>query len=186
MLCVDFETTGLPSEKRSHEAQPGIVQIGIAILDDSFNEIGHINQMINPEKPVWDPGAIKAHGISPEKVKGEPSLLAFLPTLVETFLGQRHWIGFNNPFDRGVLWWQLLRYGWHARFPWPYKDLDMMALSKDYCNIQGKQGVKPPKLIELHQKLFNEGFSGAHDAMNDVRATVRCAKRLHELALFSL
>ena len=42
-------------------------------------------------------------------------------------------------------------------------------------------GFKFPKLEELHMKLFNENFEGAHDAFNDLNATARC---LFELKKF--
>ena len=57
-----------------------------------------------------------------------------------------------------------------------------MKMSTNYCKLPGgKQGFKSPKLSELHQVLFGEGFENAHDALADVRATVRCFWKLKEL-----
>jgi DNA polymerase III epsilon subunit-like protein len=53
-----------------------------------------------------------------------------------------------------------------------------MQESTAFCKIPGPYGYKWPKLMELHQKLFNEGFDGAHDAMNDVLA---CGRSFFEL-----
>jgi DNA polymerase III epsilon subunit-like protein len=39
---------------------------------------------------------------------------------------------------------------------------------------------KWPKLVELHKKLFNEGFDGAHGALNDAEACAKCFFRLKE------
>jgi inhibitor of KinA sporulation pathway (predicted exonuclease) len=36
-----------------------------------------------------------------------------------------------------------------------------------------QEKFKFPKLSELHQWLFGEDFEGAHDALNDVKATSR-------------
>lgn len=40
---------------------------------------------------------------------------------------------------------------------------------------------KYPTLTELHIKLFGKGFEGAHDALNDVKATARCFWHLRNL-----
>ncbi len=50
-----------------------------------------------------------------------------------------------------------------------------MKSSTDHCKLQGRGfSFKPPKLAELHRFLFGEYFEGAHDAMIDVEATMRC------------
>ena len=61
-----------------------------------------------------------------------------------------------------------------------------MAASVDLCRLPfpnggrswGPQAYKWPKLVELHQLLFDCTFDGAHDALEDVRATVRCYMEL--------
>ena len=50
--------------------------------------------------------------------------------------------------------------------------------SEKFCKIPGKYGYKWPTLSELHLKLFDFDFEGAHDALLDVKA---CAKCLFEL-----
>ena len=61
-----------------------------------------------------------------------------------------------------------------------------MKSSVDFCAIKSGNRFKFPKLEELHHKLFNEGFSGAHNAMNDVEALTRCFWGLKERNLVSL
>lgn len=60
-----------------------------------------------------------------------------------------------------------------------------MSLTTDLCKIphpKGWKSYKWPKLIELHQFLFKEGFDGAHDALADIEATKRCFLELHKRA----
>jgi hypothetical protein len=76
-----------------------------------------------------------------------------------------------------VLWYQLLRYGFERSFPWPRKDLDVMKLAKQRMAMEGKRGLKNPKLVEIYEHLFNESFD-AHDALEDIRATARVLKEL--------
>lgn len=61
--------------------------------------------------------------------------------------------------------------------------IDKLDLSKTVCTMQestdvmklpGNYGYKWPKLSELHHFLFDKDFEGAHDALNDVQATMRC------------
>ena len=49
-----------------------------------------------------------------------------------------------------------------------------MKSSTNYCKLPGKKGFKSPRLAELHQILFGEGFDNAHNALADVEATARC------------
>jgi DNA polymerase-3 subunit epsilon len=182
MVIIDFETTGLLTDSSDPMMQPGIVQIGAAQLNGEFEVVAEYKQLVNPEKPasLWEEGAIKTHGIKPEMVLSAPTFPAVFHDL-SNFVGKWDgvWGGYNNMFDRKVLWWQLLRYGLEMRFPWPSRDIDIMKVGTDVCNMPGKQGIKPPKLVELHKFLFNEDFAGAHDALQDVLATARCAKELN-------
>ncbi len=179
MILVDFETTGLPNANPNPEAQPGIMQFGLIELTDNWDIIEEHQGLVNPEK-VCEPEAFKAHKITDERVRNEPTLPARLPELAAIFRRHDCWVGYNNPFDREVLWHQLLRYNWGQRFPWPSRDIDIMVVGSDITNMAGKQGVKRPKLIELHTHLFGTGFSDAHDALEDCRATARCGKALME------
>jgi DNA polymerase-3 subunit alpha len=47
------------------------------------------------------------------------------------------------------------------------------------CNIKtldkyGKEYLKFPKLIELHNKLFNSNPNNLHNSLNDILVTLRC------------
>lgn len=179
MILVDFETTDLTNHSEDPALQPGIVQVGLLEVDQSWQETGHFYALVNPERPIAADAA-KTHRITADDVRQEKTLPALLPTLATIFRRHDTWVGFNNEFDRTVLWFQLLRYNWARRFPWPSRDLDIMKIARDIVNIAGKQDVKHPNLSELHQKLFGEGFASAHDALADCRATLRCARRLAE------
>lgn len=55
--------------------------------------------------------------------------------------------------------------------------------SIQFCNIQrinknGKPYLKFPKLIELHEKLFNKTPSNLHNSFNDILITLRCFMKL--------
>lgn len=185
MILVDVETTDLLApDSTDPDKQPGIVQIGLIEMDNYHSVMEH-KWLVNPEMPPhrWDEAAIKTHGIKPEDVINEPPLSALLPDLASIFRRHDVWVGYNNPFDRQVLYYQVCRYGWNWKFPWPSRDIDIMQVGAQVTNIAGKQGNKSPKLIELHSHLFGVGFDRAHDALEDCRATMRCAQKLLEMGL---
>lgn len=177
MIVVDLETTGLLSGNPNPEAQPGIVQLALIELSSSWEPIHEVQWLVNPEKAI-EPDAQKTHGISLDRVRAEPTFPALLPEIATIFRRHDTWVGFNNPFDRNVLWHQLLRYNLGQKFPWPTRDIDIMRVGSDIANMAGKQGNKPPRLTELHQFLFGVGFAGAHDALADCWATARCGSEL--------
>jgi DNA polymerase III epsilon subunit-like protein len=178
-LC-DFETTGLTKDTHDYLAQPGIVQIGAIVLEPLQNggkEIKSFKTLVNPERAQWEEGAIKTHGITHDKVENAPTFFAVFHLLAQMAEGCDTWSGYNTKFDRDVLWYQLQRYGFERSFPWPRFELDVMKLARERMVMEGKRGVKSPKLVEIHHHLFNEDFP-AHDALEDIRATARVLREL--------
>lgn len=181
MIVVDLETTGLlKADNKDPALQPGIVQIGLAKLDEDYNVVRSKSWLVNPEMPVEE-DAVKVHGIEGHKLFREPTLPALHPEICEWFLGEGEWVGFNNEFDRKVLYFALAKYSLEARFPWPPHDLDVMKLAKPILNIAGKRDIKHPSLIECHMALFGEAYCGAHDALSDCTATAACLAKLAEM-----
>jgi DNA polymerase III epsilon subunit-like protein len=60
-----------------------------------------------------------------------------------------------------------------------------MQAATSYCRLPGPYGFKWPTLQELHLKLFNETFAGAHRALADVRACARCYFELKRLKIMA-
>lgn len=181
MIVVDLETTGLlKSDNNDPAKQPGIVQIGLVIIGDNLDVTRSKTWLVNPEMPIEE-DATKVHGITNADVFRASTLPALHPELCEWFLGHLQWVGFNNDFDRKVLYYALARYGLEARFPWPPHDLDIMRIAKPILNMAGKRDIKPPTLTECHTLLFGEPFKGAHDALKDCLATAACLKKLDEM-----
>lgn len=178
-FLTDTETTGLLKDGNpDFLAQPGICQIAVLILDQDFKEIDFFNTKVNPERGGWEDGAIKTHGITPEMVENSPTFFALFPDLARLATGATHWVGYNNHFDKRVLWHQLMRYGFEMNFPWPQQDIDVMKLAASHMAMQGKRGNKNPKLSEIYEFLFPMKTYGAHDALEDCRATADVLREL--------
>jgi len=137
-------------------------------------EIKGVNKIIKPEGFIIPEEAASVHGISTERALKEGVLLN--PVLKEFKKGvdeAKIIVAHNISFDEMIMGAELLRKKHeHKLFDRP--KICTMQSSTDYCKIENEFGYKWPKLIELHHKLFDEGFDGAHDALADVKACARC------------
>ena len=86
--------------------------------------------------------------------------------LTDFFLGARHIVAHNLPFDRKVLRFELERLDKVTKFPWPPNHI---------CTVEIGQKVwgKMRKLGDIYEELFGEKIEGAHRSINDVEATAR-------------
>jgi len=78
-----------------------------------------------------------------------------------------------------VLQYQLKRYNLAHTMPWPLKHIDLMHLSKNILNLQGKQGNKFPKLDELCEHCGIQR-NVKHRALDDAIDTMMCAQYLYK------
>jgi DNA polymerase III epsilon subunit-like protein len=181
-LFFDTETTGLPlfKEEPTHPNQPDVIQLG-AILSDAEHIYTQLSCVIDPSdlNPEWKmhPKAAEAHGISDEIIRttglrSEETLNVFINMVERADLIVCH----NVSFDKKLIMIALHRLDRvdHYNFFRNGAFYCTMNNSTNLCKLPGKFGYKWPKLMELYQFLFNETFEGAHDALEDVRATRRC------------
>lgn len=163
---------------------PWCVQFG-AVLAENGIAYAEINLIIIPDGRTIAPGAQEVHNISTREAQIygiEENLLAeiFLALYENADILVCH----NFQFDSMIMAGVLHRQG--------YK-LDAITLldnkpffctmqgTTQLCKLPGKFGdYKWPKLQELHQHLFGEGFIGAHDAMFDIKATMKCYYELRK------
>ena len=85
-------------------------------------------------------------------------------------------IAHNHNFDVQIVTNEIAKVGIPLQPFATKKHFCTMLASVDYVGALNKWGkpTKWPNLQELHIKCFGEGFDGAHDALADVKATVRC------------
>lgn len=182
-LFFDTETSGMVlwDQRHTDSRQPDLIQLA-AILSDKDQIHEEFSVLVNPSW-AWtmEQGAQDAHGIQRADIEanGVPTHTAitdFLNLAKKADLIICH----NTSFDR-----KIMNIAFH-RCQLNDQEIDVDgALFEYYCTMLNStklcklpspkgRGYKWPKLIELHQHLFNESFDGAHDALNDVRATRRC------------
>jgi len=185
VLFFDTETSGFIKKTltANDPEQAWAVQIG-AILATQKDELDKMNTIIQANGREMNYHAQKVHGISVEQAdaEGVPELKAaeeFGLLLRQADLIVCHNFDFDWKFVYQILERNLDEMTDKARSAF-YLDLPSFCTMKDkkvkkYVQAKNVKGqLKWPKLIELHEKLFDEGFDGAHDAFADITATKDC------------
>jgi DNA polymerase III epsilon subunit-like protein len=200
VLVFDTETTGLPKTKMinpdSLHLWPHIVQFSYLIYDTESNDIMHISDQIVKVTSNVDitEESIQFHGITNEMSQSKGVKIYDILYYFFNYLKNVDVIvGHNVSFDINMVKVELLRIIYLNM----YKDeteickynLHFLTNSSNICctlqdsvslcNIQaltkyGKPYLKFPKLIELHQKLFNGTPNHLHNSLNDILVTLRC------------
>lgn len=178
-LFFDTETTGVPKNYKAApkevENWPRVIQLAWAFYSADEKLIASECNLIYPNG--WEVPNEKFwldHGYSTEKSKAsgiriETALDSFISVINES----NYLVAHNMNFDLPIVQAEMIRAKMSAASK-PSKYCTMMTTG-NICKIPGRnKGYKWPKLEELYYFLFNEGFDGAHDALNDVNATARC------------
>lgn len=119
-------------------------------------------------------GASQVNGIYDKDVADKSPIRDHIEDIIQVLNRADIVSGHNIEYDEEILSYELERLGRKGDYS-PQKTLCTMRSSTEYCKLQGRGfSYKPPKLSELHRHLFGEFFEGAHDALVDVEATMRC------------
>ncbi len=184
-LFFDTETTGLPKNWESPVTDvdnwPRLVQIAWIEYDAEEKEVSRQNYIIKPDGFTIPDGASSVHGITTERAneRGVP-LIIVLREFLDAIERSRYLIAHNMKFDSNIIGAEFIREEMPSAKKRPEKICTMLK-SVDICKIEGKYGYKWPKLSELHIKLFDTDFDGAHDALVDVSACARCFFKLKKM-----
>jgi DNA polymerase III subunit epsilon len=186
-LFFDTETTGIPKNYKAPASDarnwPRLVQLAWLLTDKEGNVQKSAEHIIRPEGFSIPADAARVHGITNEvaKQKGVELKLA-LEQITADFAQAKALIAHNMSFDEKILGAELLRMGFANQVETMKRACTMLA-SVDLCAIPGPYGNKWPKLQELHKKLFQQEFTGAHSAMADVQACAKCFFELKRLGV---
>ncbi len=174
-LIFDCETSGLPDFKKPADApgQPRMCSIAAKLINDSGAECGALHALIRPDG--WDDEvkskarqAFAVNGLSYEKLMDEGrSMVGVLAELVEMENNCTGIAAYGIAFDMKMLRGERRRLNINDRY----------GFRPDFCVLQGSRKLhkfpKTPTLGDVHLAFFDEELQGAHDALNDLNATVR-------------
>jgi DNA polymerase III epsilon subunit-like protein len=207
VLVFDTETTGLPKSKIINpdtlNLWPYIVQFSYVIYDTVLNDIVETcDSLVKLEDGITIPeDSTKIHGITDEISKKNGIDIDLI--LDDFFYHLRNvdlLVGHNVSFDINMIKVELLRIiyenhlnisdeeiktiKYNLHFLTNYKNIFCtLQCSIELCNIKainkfGKEYIKFPKLLELHQKLFESTPNNLHNSFNDILVTLRCYIKL--------
>jgi len=188
ILVFDTETTGLPERDAPLIAVhrwPYIVQLSYLIFDTIENKItktvDHIIKL--PDGVKISPESENIHHISNKMVKEKGvdiknELEKFNEILLEVDLIIAH----NIIFDKNIIKVESIRNNIISNFTsnrYKIQEYCTMMNSIDLCKIvrhykNGNTYYKYPKLLELHEHLFNTIPDGLHNSMVDILVCLRC------------
>ena len=187
-LFFDTETTGLINKKPILDPnQSRLLQLGAILTSPEGDIITTINTLVQIGSATINPYAFAAHGITSEKANSEgvSAKQAFekfheLCDSAECLIAHNHNFDFNiikltakqiteyyeDPSDPDIMLSEIEDIPFYCT----------MVQATEFCALPKKKGsgFKYPKLMELYTILFEREFSGAHDAMADVTATMEC------------
>ena len=173
IILLDFETTGLTLPSSSDlELQPHIIEIGAIKVNDKGSVVEEFTELIYPKMEI-SAEITKITGIKNDQLEGKRVIEEVLPELADFFLGAHTLVAHNLAFDRDVLYFELLRYGWERRFPFPPNQV---------CTVDSTMHMKGRrlKLLELYEITQGKPLAQTHRALDDVMALWECYKVLND------
>lgn len=196
VLVFDTETSDMPKWNwpSEHPAQPHVCQFTAEIFDsETGEEIEYVDLEVLQEWPVA-PEALAVHGITKEHSRDYGVPEAHVANHFETMVAIADQIaGFSIDFDIRIMRICMLRHG----RPKVYCDevnakiqsrkFDIKNAVTAQCRIpptskmmaSGRRTWKTPTLVEATKILLKEDMTHAHDAREDLLATVKLWKFLH-------
>ena len=190
-LFFDTETDGLPKNYKAPVTDldnwPRLVQIGWIVMNESQDVLEEKEYIIFPDGFIIPKEVSDIHRVTQERAeKGGVPILTVLQEFRTAISQSDYLVGHNIEFDCNIIGAEFIRNNIESlenKTP----RICTMKSSTAFCKLPNKWGkYKWPKLMELHTKLFGEGFEEAHDAIADIQATAKCFFELLELKVISL
>ena len=155
IVFFDVETTGL------NVIRDRIVQIALVKYFPDGREPEELSMLINPSIPISEE-AMSIHGITPKDLANKPTFLEVAQKLYD-FIGNADLGGYNsNRFDIPMLMEEFGRAG-----------LDFDVTNRKLIDVQRIFYRMEPRTLKAAVKYYcGKNLEDAHDALEDVRATV--------------
>lgn len=184
ILIFDTETSDLPRDWRRPASDvdnwPRLVQVAWVVCDLKLRAKCKYVTLIRPDGWEIAPGAARVHGISTQRaLKGGVPVADVLPAFDAELQASSLVVAHNLQFDEAVMSAEFIRAG----LPHHFGDVNgfcTMRSTTELCELAPKihGEYKWPKLSELHELCTGRPHNGAHDAMGDVEAVMRCLQVL--------
>lgn len=191
IIVFDTETTGLPKSRRAQIQHtwlfPHVVQLSWLVYDTGKNKIEKLEDHIVklPEHMTIPEESTKIHGITNEQMLKEGKGMSFI---LKQFMSDlsicKIIIAHNINFDKKIIDVECFRHQYRLLSSYRKTEFCTMKNSIQVCKILKKNHekfrckFKFPKLIELHEKLFESKPNNLHNALIDILVCFRCFYKL--------
>lgn len=168
IVAYDVETTGISTHSDK------VIQLSAVKFDTNFNIIDTFDNYIRPTG-VWhmSEGAFNVHGISEKFLIENGRLMKEVGAEFIEFIKDCDLLSYNgNKFDIKMLVKDLRLEGYNI-------DLDSRVFYDSYL-LEAK--LNPRNLSHIYKKYTGQELDGAHNALNDVKATIEVFK--HQVECF--
>lgn len=184
-LVFDTETTGKADFKQKHRLhiQPYLVQLGAQLYHDR-RLVAEVNILGDPsfkgDRVSIPPGATEVHGITDELIEAASFDYKLVVPIFNNLVKKAdRLVAHNMEYDFLIARAMFTRIAASHDALLEIPKVCTMKSSETVLKLPGKYGYKWPSLDEAYRALVDaDGFEGAHDAMEDVRA---CAAVLFAL-----
>jgi DNA polymerase III subunit epsilon len=156
----DFETTGLFAGSGDEICEIGALKTGFDGQEERFE------QLIDPRRPISQ-GAYALNRITPEMLKGQPTIDEILPAFME-FIKESVLVAYNARFDISFLASSL---GKERTILNEFQVIDVLELARGCFNVNGRYNLGN---VAAH---FGIRQDIAHRAMPDVISTWKIFKK---------
>jgi len=168
-LVIDCETTGLVKNRLVPLArQPKVIELfGLTVEEE--DEVLAFSSLFNPGHGV-DADTTRITGITDNMLAEAESFAEKAQAIKDAIERHDEVVAHNLSFDKTMIDLEMERVG--LTIEWPQL----------ICTVEATVHLKGHRLNlnALHHFLFDEEFTGAHRAENDVRALARCFKELRK------
>lgn len=186
-IVFDVETSnGLIKKNESYDKQTvQLVQLAYKVMDDD-RVVRASSCLIRQSVPICEQSKL-VHGITDEMCSTYGRLIETVFDEFNYWYNKSHYvIGYNVGFDIQVM--NIVAQRLNKSFDLSKDVIDIVDLARDFCQLSltekqiryGITGFRKPKLSVAYNMITGKIFDGAHDAMNDVDATIEIMKRLYE------
>lgn len=184
----DLETTGVsPREARIVQFAGQRTDLDLQPMDEPFNLMLRLSDDILP-----DPDAVLVTGITPQQSREEGITEAEFLEIFNSQIAKPGtvFVGYNTVrFDDEFMRYMLYR-NFYDPYEWQWKDgrsrwdlLDVVRLTRalrpDGIRWPFASDGSPTNRLELLTQINDLDHDNAHDALNDVQATISLARLLH-------
>ena len=182
-LFFDTECNGLPQfydvDVHMTNNWPNVIQLAWIVTDEQGKVLKRKSHIITPNGFEINDNVANLTGITTTRAMREGiELTTALSDFMSDVNNVQLLIGHNIDFDMKVVGCELYRNDMDYENLLSKKTLCTMKRSTYFCAIPSSNSryndYKWPRLEELYHKLFGCSFSGAHDALADVEATMKC------------